>query len=105
MNNFFLFPVKESQLITRIKKTDFNTMALQSEIVGKELKAYRCYGFIYVIHGERLFQVDHDYFLELKPGNEVYGSMVRTLKKKEPIAHSELVDVLSKLLNTVKELM
>jgi hypothetical protein len=80
-------------------------MENQKELVGIELKAYRYYGFIYVIHGARLFQVDDNYFLELMSGNEVYGSMIRNLKKQTPIAQSELVTVLSKLLNNVKELM
>jgi hypothetical protein len=80
-----------------------NTMKEQTQIT--EVKAYSYYGFTYVLHGQRLFQVDHNYFLELMPGNEVYGSTMRRLSKQKPIPHSELVSVLSNLLNTVKELI
>jgi len=77
---------------------------LQSEIVV-EVQAYASYGFIYVVHGDRLFQVDHNYFLELMPGNEVYGNIMRTLRKQTPIAHRELVTILSKLIENIKELI
>lgn len=77
----------------------------QSEIVRVETKAYHFEGLIYIIHGSRLFQVDHNHFLEFMPGNEFYGSRIRMLKKLLPIPHSELVIILSKLLNTVKEIM
>lgn len=79
-------------------------MTNQSEIVGIETKAYSYQCFIYLIHRHRLFQVDHNYFLELMPGNEVYGSMIRRLKKMKPLPESERLEILSKLLNTIEEL-
>ena len=78
---------------------------MEDQLVGVEIKAYRYYGFIYVIFGTRLFQVDHNYFLELMPGNEVYGSMQRRLSKQVPLPHSELRSILSKLKKTIDELI
>lgn len=77
---------------------------MQSELLV-DTRAYQYKGFVYVICGNRLFQVDENYFLELMPGNEVYGSIVRELKRRNPISHSELVRVLSKLMETIKEMM
>lgn len=74
-------------------------------LIEIETRAYRHKDFIYVIYGDKLFQVDDNYFLELMPGNEVYGSIVRDLKRRNPISHSELVRVLSKLVETIKEMM
>jgi hypothetical protein len=78
----------------------------QSEIVGVETLGYRHEGMIYVIHGRKLFQVDHNHFFEFMPGNEVFGSKVRQLKKLTPIPHSELseiLDRLGKLIETIKK--
>lgn len=80
-------------------------MTDQTEIVGIETKGYRMDGFLYIIHGRRLFQTDYNYFLELMHGNEVHGSIVRRLKKLIPVPHSEVFEVLSKLRNTINEII
>lgn len=80
-------------------------MCVQAEIVGVEKAGYHLDGMVYVIHGKRLYQVDHNYFLELMPGNEMYSSKLRQLKKLVPMPHSELVTILSKLKKTVEEIL
>jgi hypothetical protein len=80
-------------------------MAFQSEIVGVEKAGYHLDGMIYVIHGKRLYQVDHNYFVEFMPGNSFYGDKVRQLKKLSPMPHSELKPILSKLTKTIEDIM
>lgn len=79
-------------------------MTVQSEIVGVERVAYRYDGLIYVIHGKRLYQIEHNHFFEYMPGNEVYSSRIRQLKKLTPLPHSELQTILSKLKKTIEEI-
>lgn len=79
-------------------------MTVQSEIVGVEKLGYRLNGFIYVIHGKRLYQVDHNHFLEFAPGNEVYGSLIRKFKKLTSMPHSELAAILDRLANLIESI-
>jgi hypothetical protein len=74
-------------------------------LTDTEIKAYRYYGMNYIIFGARLFQVDHNYFLELMPGNEVYGSTLRRLSREHPIPHSEVRSILFPLLRLIKEII
>lgn len=76
-------------------------MTIQAEISAVERKAYRQGGMIYVIHGDQLYQVDEDYFLSFKPGNQFYGSKMKELKKLQPLPHSELVAILERLENRI----
>lgn len=80
-------------------------MSVQAEIVGVEKAGYHLDGMIYVIHGKRLFQVDHNHFVEFMPGNDFYGSRIRKFKTLTPMPHSELVMILSKLKKTIEEIM
>lgn len=80
-------------------------MSEQAAIVEVGTQAYKHEGMIYVIHGNRLFQVDHNHFVEFMAGTDFYGWKIRQLKKTTPIPYSDLKFILSNLKKTIEEIL
>jgi hypothetical protein len=78
---------------------------MQSEFIDVELKAVKSDGAIWIIKGEALYIIDEDLFSRFKPGSETYRYKYNQLKDLKPLPESERIEILSKLLNNIKELM
>ena len=76
-------------------------------LIESEIKAVKSDGIVWMIRGFELFKTDEEgsYFERFEAGVKFHMSVLNKLNGINPLPESERVEILKKIMNTVKELI